>query len=189
VRDYAPPTADQPHAILKVRRTYEQVSGASLRERILIDEYRGFDHASTAVEGAQAHTDALLIHPVPVRLGVASGFFHLENHMVSETYYVQESYMTTESYSCGSGTSYRSCTRSTTAYRSVPKTRMVMRMVEVSDGACRRALRLAPTVGGVYLLQYTYQQSGVCSLSCFEQVATDPGQVQQRPCPKAPPVD
>jgi hypothetical protein len=191
MRDYKPPTADQPHAILKVRRTYENVAGATLSELVTIDEFRGFGHASSAREGADAHTDALLIHPAPVTIGVTSEFSHMEERMVQETYYEQESYMASESYSCGTGTSYQSCTRSVTRYRSVPRTRMVMRSVPVSDGACRSAFRLAPAVGAVYLMQYTYRQSSVCSLSCFEQLtpaSSPPGQIEQRPCPVAPPA-
>jgi hypothetical protein len=63
---------------------------------------------------------------------------------------------------------------------------MVTKQVEVSDGNCERGLRFAPQDGRSYLLQYTYQTHGVCSLSCFEQVPRGAGEFENRACPPAP---
>jgi hypothetical protein len=169
-----------------VRRVYEQNPGDSLRERVLVDEYSALSVDEPAGVAAAARTDAILVHPVPATINVENSFYHLETRTVQETYYVQEPYQDRETYDCGSRSSYRTCTRSVTWYRSEPKTRWVDRTEPVVDGACERAWSLAPAAGRTYLLQYTYQENQACSLSCFEQVPTAPGQFEQRRCPVAP---
>jgi hypothetical protein len=186
VREYRPPKAGEPHAVVKLRRSYERTDGVSLRETIDIDEHRAFDQTSASRLAAEPRTDAILVHPVAATASVATGFFHTEMQTVQERYSQQVPEHYTESYSCGSGTSYRTCTRSATRYRTEWRTRWVTKQVEVSDGACERELAFTPQVGRVYLLQYTYQDRGVCTLSCFEQEPGAPGTFSSRLCAAAP---
>jgi len=187
VPPYEPPTASQPHAVVKLRRTYDQTAGTHLNESVDIDEHAALREGTHSGVGRAPRTDSILAHPVPGTFVVSSNFFHHETHLVQESY--QESHTTyrMESYSCGTGTSYRTCSRSvphteyTTKYRTVPKT------VEVSDGSCARAIRFAPQDQHVYLLQYTYQAPSACSLSCYEQVQSPGGGFKNLPCPAAPP--
>lgn len=191
IPQYHPPTLAEPHATLKVRRTYDTAGGTTLRERLLVDDHLLFQ-GDVPVQLAQVpRIDASLVHPVPATFVMSSSFFHAEARQVMETYYVQESYSGTESYSCNSGSganvSYRTCTRSVTRYRSVPRTRWVTKIVEVPDGACQAQSRFAPLPKRVYLLQYSYQEPSACSLSCFEQLPNADGSFHTQACPPAPP--
>lgn len=187
VPPYKPPRADQPHAVVKLRRSYDTVAGTNLSEAVEIDEHSALSAsaASRAVNGAR--TDAILVHPVPSTFAFHGGFFHTETRLVYESYQVPHTTYGMESYSCGSGSSYRSCTRSVSRTTYETRYRNVLRQVQVSDGACSRALRFAPRDGRVYLLQYTYHDQSVCSLSCFEQVPQEGGTFQNLQCPAAPP--
>ena len=64
--------------------------------------------------------------------------------------------------------------------------RHVWRQVPVTDGACGSDLTFAPRDGRVYLLQYTYHDQSVCSLSCFEQVPQEGGTFRNLPCVSGP---
>jgi hypothetical protein len=185
---YRTPTANQPHAVMKIRRSYEVTAGVALRERVSIDEHLALSEERPSELARQAATDAILVHPRPGDFVVESQFSHIESRTVDEPYYEQESYMDAEQYPCGGfGESSRTCTRPVTRFRSVPQTRSVTRMEEVSDGSCRRTIRLAPAVGRTYLLQYTYQEDGACALSCFEQRASqEAGAFEQVQCSTAP---
>lgn len=187
VPQYQPPTASEPHAVLKLRRSYEKTPGQSLREQVEIDEHSAYDEVSAARLGSEALTDAVLMHPAPSTVRVATSFFHIETRRVLETYteQVPQSYM--ESYDCSSGfgtnRSYRTCTRPGTRYESRTKTRWVTKSVPVDDGSCEQSVGLSATEGKVYLIQYTYRDRGVCSLSCFEQVPSADGTFTNQPCP------
>jgi hypothetical protein len=188
VQSYRPPTANEPHAVVKVRRVYETHSGPTLAESVMINEYRAF--AKSGVPGKAAENDALLVRPEPATWVVSANFFHMEYRAVQEDYYVQEPYSDSESYSCGGyGTNAtpRTCYRTVTKYRSVRKTRTVHKNVEVSDGSCSRELSQLPRQGVSYLLQFTYQDRGVCRLTCVDQGA--PGEVTNgnKPCEVPPP--
>ena len=69
VRQYEPPRPDQPHAIVKVRRTYDRASGPNLRETIDIGEFRAFEHSGAALDAPS--TDAILVHPGPASWTIA----------------------------------------------------------------------------------------------------------------------
>jgi hypothetical protein len=187
---YRPPTLAEPHAVIKLRRTYDMIAGSFLRERLLVDDHLAYAASTSASLGAAARIDALLLHPTPAELTMASIFFHQETQQVYETYYEQVPTTDYETYDCSSGSgtsrSYRSCTRSVTRYRSEPRQRWVTRVVDVDDGSCQTGLRFAPMAGRVYLLQYSFQQHGVCSLSCFEQLPQADGSFQNRRCSSAP---
>ncbi len=182
VPQYHAPTAQDPHAIVKIRRSYDTGGGTQLRERLLVDEHSAFAATVPAALGQSARTDSTLVWPVTADYAFLSDFFHLEQHQVLETYYEQVPYTDTESYSCGTGTSYQSCTRSVTRYRSETRQRWVTKLEEVSDGACRRTVRFTAIPNSVYLVQYSYQEPNACSLSCFEQVPQPDGTFQNRPC-------
>jgi hypothetical protein len=187
VPEYRPPTLSEPHALIKIRRTYDTAGGVKLRELLLVDDHSALRDEVPAQLAGSPRIDVTLVHPIPATFVMKSRFFHLESRLVDETYYEQESYQDTESYSCGSGTSYQSCTRSVTRYRSVPRHRMVTKLVEVTNAECEAQRRFAPATDKVYLLQYSFQENRACSMSCFEQVPNSDGSFQNLPCPAAPP--
>jgi hypothetical protein len=165
---YKPPTADQPHAVVKLRRVYENHAGTHLEELVAVNDHRALSETSLAQVSA-ARTDAILAHPEPASWEVRGTFYHTEQKYVREPYYVQEPYSTTESYNCGTMNSYRTCSRSVTRYRSVTKYRNVWKTVRVNDAACSASIAHVPRQDAVYLLQYTYQTNRVCNLRCYEQ--------------------
>ncbi len=191
VPPYRAPTADQPHAVVKLRRVYEKQPGPYLRERVLINEHEALARVTTPLPAPAS--DAILVHPEAAYWTVGANFFHHEMRSVQERYPEQEAYSDRESYSCGSyGTggnaSYRTCYRTVTRYRTVYKTRWVTKQVEVSDGSCSASLGQLPENGGTYLLQFTYQDHGACRLSCFEQSKQDEA-IRNTPCQLAPPPE
>jgi hypothetical protein len=187
---YAPPTMAQPHAILKLRRTYQSSGGTHMRESLTIEEHPAFAADAEREAAGAARTDALLVHPTPAELRVAAGFFHTEMRTVQESYSVQVPYTTTETYSCGSGTSYQTCSRTVTHYRSETRYRMVTKPVEVSDGSCAGALWFSPALDGSYIVEYEYAQNGLCRVVCFDQVqGAEPGTFVNRPCALPTPAE
>jgi hypothetical protein len=187
IPSYKPPRTDQPHAVIKLRRSYDQVAGARLRETVEIDGHAALRQGEITGVAATARTDAVLAHPVPGTFEVSSDFYHIEQRLVTESYTVPQYHYRTESYSCGFGQFPRTCTRSVTMTTYDTRYRTVLRSVEVSDGSCASALRFWPRDGRAYLLQYTYRSHGVCSLSCFEQWPRADGEFEHRACPPAPP--
>jgi hypothetical protein len=187
VRNYEPPSAKQPHGIVKLRRAYERVVPTQLREVAAIDEHVAFSRTSLGAIANTARTDAILVHPVRGVFSIASKFFHYETRMVQEPYTVYESKIVSESYGCSSGfgtnKTYRTCTRSVSRMEPRTKYRWVNKDFEASDGACSQTLAFTPENGRVYLLQYTYQAPGACSLSCFERTAGAEGTFTNQPCP------
>jgi hypothetical protein len=179
---YHPPMPEEPHAIVKLRRTYEVGRGTTLREQLLVDGHSAYDGMSAAVLAGTAHTDSILVWPVQAGYAFRSSFFHTEMQQVNETYYEQVSSFESESYSCGSSGSYQTCTRMVTREHMEPRQRWVTREVDVSDGQCETGMRFSAMVNHVYLLQYTYQDAGACSLACFEQVPQSDGTFENRPC-------
>jgi hypothetical protein len=184
MQQYRPPTAKEPHAVVKLRRVYEKTAGTNLREQVTINDYRAF--AKTGLPGKVPGNDAMLVRPEAARWVFSAEFFHQEMKLVDERYTEQESYQAQESYSCGGlGTNSRTCYRSVTRYRPVQKTRRVMKNVDVTDGACTRELSQLPRDGKTYLVQFTYQDHGVCRVSCVEQGTAD---AANRPCEVPPPA-
>jgi hypothetical protein len=190
---YEPPTPDQPHAVIKLRRTYETTAGTHLTESADVDEHYVLRDTSSARIAQAPLTGSFLAHPVPGTFGVHSNFHHQEMRLVNESYQESRTEYRMESYDCSSGSgtsrSYRTCTRSAPHTTYVTKYRNVMKWVEVSDGACSRYIRFFPKPDHVYLLQYTYQAPSACDLSCFEQVRGPDGGFENKRCPAAPPVD
>jgi len=184
---YHPPTLAEPHAVVKVRRTYDTSAGTTLHELLLVDDHAALQTAVPIGLAREARIDSSLVYPTPATFLMSSAFTHSEMRMVSETYYVQELYTEYENYSCGTATSYRSCSRSVTRSRSIPRTRTVLRSVDITDAECRAATRFAPAVDRVYLLQFNFQEQGACALSCFEQVPNSDGTFSNSTCPAAAP--
>jgi len=187
---YMPPTMNQPHAILKLRRTYQTSGGTHMREGLTIEEHPAFAAAAERDAAGAPRTDAILVHPTPAEVRVAAAFFHTEIRTVQESYSVQVPYTSTESYSCGSGTSYQTCSRTVTHYRSETRYRMVTKPVEVSDGSCATALWVSPIINGSYIIEYEYAQDQLCRLACFDQVAgAEPGTFENRACVPPTPAE
>jgi hypothetical protein len=187
VPQYRPPRADQPHALIKLRRTYETRAGVSLSEALDVDEHAALRDRAPSPVAATPRTDAILAHPVPSTFEVSSNFSHTEARLVHESYQEPHTTYRTESYSCGFGSQTRTCSRSVSHTTYTTRYRTVTRHVEVSDGYCAQALRFSPKDQATYLLQYTYSAHGVCSLACYEQRAREPGGFENQPCPPAPP--
>ena len=185
VKAYQAPTADQPHALVKIRRAYHVSAGTDLHEYANIGEFRALVEQRAASQ-SEARTTAILVHPGPARWKVGSEFSHMELRMVREQYSQQVPYTALETYNCGSGTSYRTCTRSATRYRTETRWRTVQKHVRVSDGACHGAAAHQARQGSVYLLQYSYSGPKVCSLQCLEQRPVDGQQFQSVACQPAP---
>jgi hypothetical protein len=185
---YKPPSADQPHAIVKVRRTYESVDGERLRESVQIGGHRALHAEEPGKIAESTRVDATLMHPGPARLEVRAEFFHSEMRTVREQYQERRSRMDWENYDCstgfGSNKVHRTCRRSVTRYDTETKWRTVNKWVEVTDGSCSANLSLHAAADAVYLAQFTYQRSGVCSLSCFEQKGNGAGEFTNVPCPE-----
>lgn len=167
---YRPPRADQPHAVLKVRRVYEEHPGTNFREDVLLDGRRAFASGGRSIQAGAPRIDALLVHPEPVELAVEASFFHLELRLVSEIYYVQVPMTSMESYPCGGS----HCSRMSTHFHEEMRTRWVHRWVEIVDGACSEYLEIAPAERDTLLVELTYRPGAVCELSCYQQVATGP---------------
>ncbi|MBN2715106.1 MAG: hypothetical protein JXX14_04575 [Deltaproteobacteria bacterium] len=183
VRAYTPPTAAEPHSVLKLRRSYAMTKGTNLSERFLIQ--KKFNLFSQTVEARAAENpliDGVLIHPEAAQIDATSSFFHYEMRMVRESYQEQEPYMDTETYSCGTGTSYQTCTRTVTRYRSVTRYRDVMKNVQVPDLTCSDRVIFLPMEGHTYLMEMTVQDHNVCALACFEQVPQPDGTFQNTQC-------
>jgi hypothetical protein len=190
---YRPPAANEPHAVLKLRRTYEHVAGKTLREAVDVDEHRAYEQTTPAGVGAAPLTDAVLVHPIPATVRVAARFFHTESRMVQETYTVQTPHSAMESYGCstgfGSNVHYSTCTRMATHYTTETRQRTVNKVVEVPDGTCEDSVRFSPAESHVYLIQYTYQDDRACHVACTEQIPTSAdGRFQSAPCPTPSPA-
>ena len=181
---YVPPTSDQPHAVVKYRRVYQKTKGVTLREVLTVEEHPAFREsvAVSLVKGPRS--DALLVHPAVAEIEAESVFFHIESRRVQENYTEQVPYMATESYSCGTGTSYRTCTRSVTRYRSQHKTRWVTKQVQVVDSRCEDRLWLKPAEGASYLVELRYRDHQICNLSCYQQIQGEGDEFQNVPCPE-----
>jgi hypothetical protein len=102
VQAYKPPTAGEPHAVLKIRRTYESKAGATLTERVMIDEYLALEQQVPVRAVPESDTGAVLLHPAAARITVKALFTHEELKHVQETYTEQESPRTSRgSTTCG----------------------------------------------------------------------------------------
>lgn len=193
IPEYHRPTSADPHATIKLRRTYDSQAGVSLHEALLVDEHVAFQAEVPAGLSREPRIDVSLVHPVPATFAVSSSFYHRELRQVEETYYEQEPHLEYESYDCSSGfgTSavHRSCTRNVTRYVQVPHRRWVPKWVDVVDAECQALARFRPAKDRVYLLQYNFQEHRACSLSCFEQSSNSDGTFTNASCPSAPPSE
>jgi hypothetical protein len=182
VSAYRPPTPDEPHAILKYRRYYEAQAGSHLDELLTVEGHRAYAHTRPAEEAEAPATDGLLVHPRPAELTAASTFFVYTTQNVQETYYVSVPYTTSESYNCGTGTSYRTCTRTVTRYRQEPRTRWVTKTVKVPVEQCSDSVWFRPKIGATYLVELAYQGDMSCRLVCSEQVRHEDGSFTTEAC-------
>jgi hypothetical protein len=183
VPQYHPPSYDQPHAILKFRRTYVYSAGESLAERLLVEDQQAYAHTSPSGTARAPHTDVVLVHPAAARVVATSKFVHDETQSEQETFWAEVPYTTTETYDCGTFDSPQTCVRTVTENRSELQSRTVYRTVEVTDAACASELTIRPADRDIYLLELDFQAPGVCRLSCFQQLAQPGGTFTMRPCP------
>jgi hypothetical protein len=82
VPPYRPATADEPHATLKIRRIYEKLAGTRLNERV--EGHLAITESTATPIASAPRTDALLVHPRPARVDLASTFTHQETRTVQE---------------------------------------------------------------------------------------------------------
>ncbi len=184
VQYYRPPSADEPHAVVKLRRSYELAPGPTLIEAVNINDNRVLSDSRQAI--ATTLNDGVLIHPGNAEWDFIARFVHTEPYREQETYYERESYQDMEYTTCGYGSSQRSCSRMVTKYRSVAKRRWVTRHRTVVDGSCRVTNAHFAQAGHVYLLQFRYADHQACTLACYEQVRTASGFANQPCAPPAP---
>jgi hypothetical protein len=183
---YRPPSASEPHAVVKLRRSYEGAAGESLRETVDINDHRAFEETSPAGVANAPRADSVLVHPEPATARFSSMFFHTQMRQVQERYTEQEPHYETERYDCSSGFGtnrvYRTCARSVTRYRPKTKYRWVTKAVEITDGECSSTVSFIPAEGHVYLLEYTYRDSGACAVSCYTQTPGGKEGFRNQPC-------
>jgi hypothetical protein len=165
---YRPPTASEPHAVVKLRRSYEQHAGTELDERIQIN---GFELLrNTRPSGVHsALIDAVLAHPGATTWRFQSTFYHQETRFVNEPYQYSVPYTSMRTFPCGSPRAPSVCTQPITDYRYFTQYRYVPRLVNVPDASCRATLSHVVDVGHVYLVELTYQDDETCQLRCYEQ--------------------
>lgn len=185
--NYDAPSANEPHAVIKIRRVYETQVGTTLSESFLIDNKNALSTSRESSSASTPETDGLLVHPKAAAFVFSSSFTHTETRMVTESYTENTTEYVTESYNCGgfgSNSSYRTCTRSVPKTHSTTKFRTVPRVVSVTDGSCGKSLFFTPQRNKTYLLQFTYQENKLCSLSCFLQKPGDEESTfENTPCP------
>lgn len=175
---YTFPKPNEPHAIVKIRRTYHQTRGEELREVALIDHHIALRREVYSRQASVPVTDAIRVHPRAAEWQWSGTFFHVEIRRVEERYTAIESCTKRENRLQPDGT-YRFETVITTCY--VEKTRWVNKREEVRDGNCVHRFTLAPLVGHLYLLQLSYMGGNICNLVCLEQIRAGAA-LQLMPC-------
>ena len=184
---YHPPGPEEAHGAIKIRRTYEKQAGASLNEVVLVDTNQAYRKSRARVLASETLVDVVRVRPGTSEIIFQAGFSHPETKLVTETYTTQVPYSSTETYNCGSSGEYRTCTRSTTRHRSETRTRTVNRLVQVSDGDCKKSVRFDVIDQGIYLLEFTYRDNRVCQLSCYQQLpGVNEGEFIQKACKTRP---
>lgn len=158
---YKPPTVEQPHAIVKFRRTYESTAGAKLNELIAVNGGWVARKETPTRDVGDAHIDAALIHPGDSLVKLEASFSHVEMQSHSQT------------YSCGNST----CSRT------------VRTAVTVVDGVCRKKLGVRLQAHEQYLVQLTYQDGRNCSASCVVQEKVSETSFNHRPCTRLPELE
>ena len=176
-RYYQQPDPAEPHAILKLRVAYHEMSGPELDETVSL---AGYALPAPTVDGPRRFTRAYRIRPgEPQSVRVGSHFFHVV------TVPRREQYTEQERYPCGSQTTgFGSSQRTTTRYcsRTVIKYRTVYDRRVITDGECERRGTIAATPGDVYVLQYDYYMNAQCNLRCMRQLPEPDGSFRMVPC-------
>ena len=166
---YRPPTHEEPHALIKLRRVYQVAPGTHRNEVVsLLPRFVLFEVTRPAHTGPI--TDSVRLRPGPAKIRFTSRFFHHETRNVRQSYTAHESYTTTQTYSCGTSTQPRTCFRPVTRSRPVTRYRTVTKQVQVTDAACDSGTAHAFEAKRVYILQTLFQGHERCSLRCYEQI-------------------
>jgi len=185
IPEYRAPTFDQPHATLKLSRSYARSMGTFLSEYLVVDGGRAYAVTVPSSVAAAPRTDTLLVHPSAARLVVISEFFHKESQTGNEIKWVDVPYEDVETYDCGTFDSPQTCTRVVTKSRSELRHETIYGTVQVTDADCHREITVAPAANDVYLVKFDFVESGICRLSCLQQFKQTNGTLATRPCPPA----
>jgi hypothetical protein len=157
---------------------YETTAGERLEEGFRINGYVAFRNNLTSDLARGPRTDAIMVRPGAAKIDVAGSFSHVEIRAVNESYVTREPRTTTEVVGCPT------CIRSVTEYRPETRYQLVNRLVDVVDAWCSQTLFVAPAVGGVYWVDFTYRNDRLCSAVCVEKLAgRAEGSIETRPCP------
>ena len=175
---YQQPSMEDPHAVIKYRRVYEQTDSEFLNERMLINGKKALSLTNVTKTATISYSNSVLAHPGTNEVVVHSEFLHSELRYVPVRFLVRIPYTSTESYTCGKST----CRRTVTKYRHEYRTRWVRRYVEVLDGLCKRRFETQFDSGKIYLVQMTYVANNICSLQCYEQVFDETGEFELIRC-------
>jgi hypothetical protein len=158
MKPYQQPLPHEPHAVVKYRRHFDNVSGTRLSETLVVNGQLGLVLSVSRDEAKVARTDALLVHPGAAHLVLSAAFTHEATRRV------------THSYSCGTAQAPRQCTRTTNE------------TYTVTDGSCEKELGLNVSPDERYLVQLNYQDARNCSHSCFVQRPLAGGKFENAPC-------
>lgn len=165
---YQPPRADEPHALVNVRRAYltqPPFADETRWERILVDGAL-WRNQVTRSQPEQLHGEDVRVRPGILTFKVSTQFSHFEQRSVQQWVDVDDR---------------GAHGRVTGQKRS--ELRTVNAPVEVQDDRCDVELRARFTPDREYLLQYEYRGFRQCALACFERALSGPlAAAEPRPC-------
>jgi hypothetical protein len=175
---YVPPTAKQPHAVLRFRRSYQTTSGDQLDEGIRVNGEVAFRSGADADAARSERTDTILIRPDVAQIDVAASFSHFERYVGYVPASAPQPPPTAEPFHCGTQVCLQSSTDHAREYRPANE------VASIVDQWCEKTLRFVPTAGGVYLIDFVYRGDRLCTVTCSEQGGSDPSSARDCPVPK-----
>lgn len=177
---YSPPRTDEPHARVKVRRSYGEEPAPFLSELVEVNGHEV--HAGRGIPVGTASDVELRVHPGATTVRIVGEFYRTETRMVRESYTEYENrYHQREQHNCG-GPGSIMCTSEGVGQRPVTKYREVAREVDVPVANCDRDLQFEPEAGGAYLLEYHFAAAEQCAVRCFQRSPADDGTFRMTPC-------
>jgi len=72
IPEYRAPTLGEPHAVVKVRRTYDTIGGTKLYELLLVDDHGALSAEVPSELASAPRIDPILVHPIPARFTPAA---------------------------------------------------------------------------------------------------------------------
>jgi hypothetical protein len=165
---YQPPRADEPHALVSVRRTYltqPPFADETRWERILLDGAI-WSNQVTRSQPEQLHAEDVRVRPGPLRIQVSTQFSHFEQRPVQQVVEVEDT-----------------DAQGRPARHKRSEIRTVYAPVEVQDDRCDVEVAARFTPDREYLLQYEYRGYRHCQLSCLERALSGPlAAADPKPC-------